>query len=98
VIEAMAPVVAPYSLETSARVLRDYGNMSSPSVLFVLEEALKSGAPNGEGDFWLVSFGAGFRRALLPTGGRLSAPAAQNSNAKRPGDLPCFRSATPNIA
>lgn len=60
VIEALAPVVAPYSLEASARVLRDCGNMSSPSVLFVLEETLKGGSPNGDGDFWLVSFGAGF--------------------------------------
>lgn len=60
VIAAVAPVVAPHSLETSSRVLRDRGNMSSPSVLFVLEEALRDGAPNGSGDFWLVSFGAGF--------------------------------------
>ena len=42
------------------RVLRDCGNMSSPSVLFALEETLKDGPPNGTGDFWLVSFGAGF--------------------------------------
>lgn len=60
VIGALAPVVAPHSLADSSRVLRDFGNMSSPSVLFVLEEALKSAAPNGTGDFWLVSFGAGF--------------------------------------
>jgi predicted naringenin-chalcone synthase len=60
VLEAVAPVVAPYSLDSSARVLRQCGNMSSPSVLFVLEEAMKEGPPNGQGDFWLVSFGAGF--------------------------------------
>jgi predicted naringenin-chalcone synthase len=60
VLEAIAPVVAPYSLEASARVLRDCGNMSSPSVLFALEETLKQESPNGTGDFWLVSFGAGF--------------------------------------
>jgi alkylresorcinol/alkylpyrone synthase len=60
VLEAIAPVVAPHSLDASARTLRDCGNMSSPSVLFALEEALKDGGPNGEGDFWLVSFGAGF--------------------------------------
>ncbi len=60
VLEALAPVVAPHSLDASARVLRDYGNMSSPSVLFALEAALKTSAPNGDGDFWLVSFGAGF--------------------------------------
>lgn len=60
VLEALAPVVAPHSLEASTRVLRDYGNMSSPSVLFALEETLKDGGPNGDGDCWLVSFGAGF--------------------------------------
>ena len=60
VIHAVAPVVAPHSLEASVRVLRDCGNMSSPSVLFALAETLKDGPPNGNGDFWLVSFGAGF--------------------------------------
>jgi predicted naringenin-chalcone synthase len=60
VLEALAPVVAPHPLDASARVLRECGNMSSPSVLFALEETLKEGPPNGAGDFWLVSFGAGF--------------------------------------
>jgi predicted naringenin-chalcone synthase len=60
VIEAITPVVSPHSLETSTAVLQRCGNMSSPSVLFVLEETLKAGPPNGDGDFWLVSFGAGF--------------------------------------
>ena len=60
VLEAIAPVVAPHGLDASARVLRDCGNMSSPSVLFALEETLRDGPPNGVGDFWLVSFGAGF--------------------------------------
>lgn len=60
VLEAVAPVVAPHALDASARVLRDCGNMSSPSVLFVLAEALREEPPNGAGDFWLVSFGAGF--------------------------------------
>jgi len=61
VIEALAPVVAPHSLAASARVLRDYGNMSSPSVLFALEETLREETPSAAtGDFWLVSFGAGF--------------------------------------
>ncbi len=61
VLEALAPVVAPHSLDASAQVLRANGNMSSPSVLFALEETLKSGTPSPvAGDFWLVSFGAGF--------------------------------------
>jgi alkylresorcinol/alkylpyrone synthase len=60
VLEALAPVLAPHSLDASARVLRDCGNMSSPSVLFALEETLRDGPPDERGDFWLVSFGAGF--------------------------------------
>ncbi|MSU48750.1 MAG: stilbene synthase [Opitutus sp.] len=60
VMAALAPVVSPHSLDASARTLRDFGNMSSPSVLFALEETLKDGPPDAAGDFWLVSFGAGF--------------------------------------
>ena len=61
VLAALAPALAPHSLDVSTRVLRDYGNMSSPSVLFVLAETLKTTTPTAtDGDFWLVSFGAGF--------------------------------------
>jgi polyketide synthase Type III len=42
----------------SAAVLRDYGNLSSPFVLFVLDAALKGRAPGGW--WWMTSFGAGF--------------------------------------
>jgi alkylresorcinol/alkylpyrone synthase len=38
-------------------VMRDYGNMSSPTVLFVLERALKAGA---KGRHLLAAFGFGF--------------------------------------
>lgn len=60
VLDAIEPVVTPHSLHASRDVLRDYGNMSSPSVLFALDHALREEPPNGTGDFWLVSFGAGF--------------------------------------
>ncbi|MDI1319653.1 MAG: stilbene synthase, partial [bacterium] len=60
VLDALEPVVAPYSLAASRTVLRDFGNMSSPSVLFGLEETLQTATPDAAGDFWLVSFGAGF--------------------------------------
>jgi len=60
VLEALAPVVAPHSLAASAEVLRANGNMSSPSVLFALERTLQDTTPGPDGDFWLVSFGAGF--------------------------------------
>ncbi len=42
----------------SATVLRDFGNVSSPSVYFVLSEALAGDAPGGW--WWMSSFGAGF--------------------------------------
>jgi len=42
----------------SQAVLRDYGNMSSPSVLFALQGALADSAPGGV--WWMSSFGAGF--------------------------------------
>jgi alkylresorcinol/alkylpyrone synthase len=45
-------------LRWSREILREYGNMSSPSVLFVLERALNSNAPAGW--WWLSTFGAGF--------------------------------------
>jgi alkylresorcinol/alkylpyrone synthase len=44
------------SLPESRAVLHDYGNVSSPSVLMALEEALESEANS----YWLTSFGAGF--------------------------------------
>ena len=45
-------------LRWSAAVLREYGNVSSASVLFTLEAALADHAPSGY--WWLASFGAGF--------------------------------------
>jgi len=42
----------------SAGVLAEFGNLSSPSVLFVLQAALADSAPGGY--WWLSSFGAGF--------------------------------------
>jgi alkylresorcinol/alkylpyrone synthase len=45
-------------LAHSASVLRDYGNLSSPFVLFVLDRALREAAPGGL--WWMSAFGAGF--------------------------------------
>ncbi len=42
----------------SAAVLEEFGNLSSPSVFFVLERALAGGARGGY--WWMTSFGAGF--------------------------------------
>jgi alkylresorcinol/alkylpyrone synthase len=48
------------SLAPSRRVLHEYGNMSSASVLFTLEETLRSCSP-AAGELGIVcSFGAGF--------------------------------------
>lgn len=60
VLDAIAPVVASHELTASRETLRNFGNMSSPSVLFALERTLEGGLPPPDADFWLVSFGAGF--------------------------------------
>jgi alkylresorcinol/alkylpyrone synthase len=59
VIEAIGQALPGYPLAESRAVLKAHGNMSSPSVLFALDEYLRH--PTGEnGDLWLASFGAGF--------------------------------------
>jgi predicted naringenin-chalcone synthase len=60
VLQALAPVLAPHPLDAAEQVLRECGNLSSPSVLFALETTLRSGPTDGAGDLWLASFGAGF--------------------------------------
>lgn len=57
VIAALEQVL-PFRLDDSRAVLEDCGNMSSPSVLFALDRALASA--NGDRNWWLTSFGAGF--------------------------------------
>jgi alkylresorcinol/alkylpyrone synthase len=42
----------------SSAVLRDFGNISSPTVYFVLERALADSVPDGL--WWMSAFGAGF--------------------------------------
>ena len=50
--------IAPQDLRYSAAVLREYGNLSSAFVYFVLQTALTGGAAGGW--WWLGTFGAGF--------------------------------------
>jgi alkylresorcinol/alkylpyrone synthase len=57
VIDALEAVL-PFSLEETRGVLRDHGNMSSPSVMFALERAVA--AAKGDRRWWLTAFGAGF--------------------------------------
>jgi alkylresorcinol/alkylpyrone synthase len=42
----------------SSAVLREFGNISSPTVYFVLQAALKDSVPDGL--WWMSAFGAGF--------------------------------------
>ena len=60
VLDAIEQTCADCDLAASRQVLRECGNMSSPSVLFALERALRDGSPDEKGDWWLTSFGAGF--------------------------------------
>ena len=50
--------LSPGDLRYSAAMLREYGNLSSAFVYFVLQAALADDAPDGW--WWLSSFGAGF--------------------------------------
>ncbi len=58
VLAAIEEQLPGHSLHESYETLRRFGNMSSPSVLFALEQAFRD-RPSDE-EFWLVSFGAGF--------------------------------------
>ncbi|MDA0811761.1 MAG: stilbene synthase [Verrucomicrobia bacterium] len=59
VIDAIESALATDLVETRA-VLTEFGNMSSPSLLFALEKGLASSAADGVSRFWLTAFGAGF--------------------------------------
>ncbi len=60
VLDAIERRCPGFDLSASRAVLRECGNLSSPSVLFALERALRDGAPDASGDWWLATFGAGF--------------------------------------
>jgi alkylresorcinol/alkylpyrone synthase len=50
--------LSEHDLRWSAAVLREFGNLSSASVYFVLQATLGDSVPSGY--WWLSSFGAGF--------------------------------------
>jgi alkylresorcinol/alkylpyrone synthase len=61
VLDAMEAKLPGRDLGPAREILRRHGNMSSPSVLFALEEAMRRhGGPDPGTDWWLASFGAGF--------------------------------------
>ena len=64
----------PDDLRYSAAMLREYGNLSSAFVYFVLEAAVAGNAPGGW--WWLSSFGAGFscHGALLKVDSKPDSP------------------------
>ncbi len=57
VIEELEKVL-PFSLTETRHVLEKYGNMSSPSVMYALEQRLSS--HEADQRYWLTAFGAGF--------------------------------------
>jgi len=57
VIDALRSTIPEHDFKASQNTLAHYGNMSSPSVLFALEDTLQQPAVD---HLWLTSFGAGF--------------------------------------
>lgn len=53
------------ALVHTRQVLRDHGNMSAATVLFVLKAALEDGAERAEGPLLLTTLGPGFTTALM---------------------------------
>ena len=58
VVEAIEGAIPTYMLSETRAILRNFGNISSPSVLAALEESLKT-FPESQ-SLWLTAFGAGF--------------------------------------
>ncbi|MCZ6672183.1 MAG: stilbene synthase [Verrucomicrobia bacterium] len=58
VLDALEETVTGFDLSPAREVLRQYGNVSSPSVLFALQHYLQNDPVADH--LWLTSFGAGF--------------------------------------
>lgn len=58
VLEAVNRKLKDHPFTEAANILRNYGNLSSPSVLFALNDYLESNTEHEP--LWLTSFGAGF--------------------------------------
>jgi predicted naringenin-chalcone synthase len=58
VIETIERAIPSQKLSSTREILRQYGNISSPSVLAALEHSLKN-SPESK-NLWLTAFGAGF--------------------------------------
>ena len=60
VLQAIEKEIPEIDLSPSKSALRNFGNMSSPSVFFALDAFLKKQQISKNQDLWLCSFGAGF--------------------------------------
>lgn len=60
VLDALSERFPAQDFSIARGVLRDFGNMSSPSVLFALERTLARDGQSADLNYWLTSFGAGF--------------------------------------
>jgi alkylresorcinol/alkylpyrone synthase len=58
VVDALESALPGFTLGETRDILRDYGNCSSPCVLFALEERMRN--DGNDRRLWLTSFGAGF--------------------------------------
>lgn len=58
VIDAIEAVIPEYELTETRKILSRHGNLSSPSILFALEQRLKTHPATRS--LWLTAFGAGF--------------------------------------
>ncbi len=58
IIDAIENAIPGHTLPETKTILKNHGNMSSPSVLFALKEYLDN--KKVDKDLWLTSFGAGF--------------------------------------
>ncbi len=65
VVEAIEAslTLAPGTLDAERETLRDYGNMSAPTALFVLKRVIDNGA---RGNMMLSALGPGFTASFLP--------------------------------
>lgn len=82
VLEAVEAALhhAPGSFVDERTILRNYGNMSAPTVMFVLEEALRRGLA---GPAVMSALGPGFTATFLAMDANAARPAAKPANAER---------------
>ena len=60
VLDALGQQFDGNQFPDSRCILREFGNMSSPSVLFVLDACMNTNSHESSDRLWLTSFGAGF--------------------------------------